>query len=146
MEQNDIHLRNINSKMKNDDFESYFLSYDYFATHNGDCGVYSKTCYSDNIVSVVSGLKLYKNDGLEVCVEAIDCIAIGNKEYFLYFVDHNKWNSNVVGENSAKNKFINGKLKLHFDKYDYLFALSSRSCECDTQRNVKGFEFEVSLV
>ena len=35
---------------------------------------------------------------------------------------------------------INGKIKLDFDAYDYLYALSSRRCECP-DKGIAGFEF-----
>ena len=38
---------------------------------------------------------------------------------------------------------MNGRIKLDFNKYDYLYSISSFRCGCN--ENVDGFEFEISL-
>ena len=80
-----------------------------------------------------------ENDWIDVC---IDCNI--NNEYYLYFI--NGKNDEIIGNTCTINdKFFNGKIKLDFENYDYLYALTSKRCDCDIKQNVKGFEFQISF-
>ena len=70
---------------------------------------------------------VYKKDCIRVCIDE-NCL--------LYF---EKNNNRLITRNQT---FID------FNKYNYLFALSSVRCECPKQHhyNVAGFEFDVSIV
>ena len=57
-----------------------------------------------------------------------------------------------MGKNQINNElgFINGKIKLndYFKDCDYLFAISSRRCGCNEDKNgnkVSGYEYQVSF-
>ena len=78
-----------------------------------------------------------KSDCIEVCIDYI----MSNNEYYLYFMRNNQ----ILGTKKSEKEFINGKIKLNFNNNDYLFALSSPRCECQLNKNVKGFEYEVSM-
>ena len=77
-----------------------------------------------------------ENDIFEVCVEKMYV-----KQYYVYFIKNNDIIRNTYGSNGIF-RFFNGKQKLNFDKFDYLFGLTCVSCNC---KNCKGFEFKVTF-
>ena len=78
-----------------------------------------------------------KNISIQVCFDYIISI-IDNNEYNLYFMNDN----NDIFQDKIRDKFINGKIKLDFINYDYLFALSSNACNWF---NKKGFEYKILM-
>ena len=83
------------------------------------------------------GYKLYIKSNIEICIDYI----INKNEYYLYFINDNQ-TDNIIGSDKIKDPFINGKVKLDFNNFDYLFALTSKRCNCE---NRDGFEFRVSF-
>ena len=79
-------------------------------------------------------LNLEQQDSISICV---DC-----EKQHLYF-DHNGtcFKETDLDQNSITE---NGIIKLDFEKYYYLFALSSIRCACDEKQN-DGFRFSVSV-
>ena len=84
-----------------------------------------------------------KNDNICVCVD----------QYCLHFTKNDQIiGNNVTRESNSENDnddmFSNGNLKLDFEKFDYLFALSSLICNCNQGKlkNVQnGLAFKVSF-
>ena len=76
------------------------------------------------------------NLSIEINIEYI----IGNNEYYLYFMNNNV----IIGDNQIKKEFINGKMKLDFVNYDYLFSITSKTCGCKDE-NINGFQYQVSI-
>ena len=77
-----------------------------------------------------------------------------NNNNNLYNLSFIKENNHIIGNNFSKSNekisIKNGKIKLDFNKYDYLLALSSRKCSSlDTMYgncgNTYGWEFEISF-
>ena len=95
----------------------------------------------ENFYPSQSIIDFKQNDCVYVCIEYI----FENDEYYLYFV--NGKNDATIGSSlCSKELGLNyGKIRLDFENYDYLYALSSIKCDCDKKQNVKGFEYQVSF-
>lgn len=70
---------------------------------------------------------------------------VGHKQH-LYFVhnDVNKGINTRIKEAQENSSIQDGNIKLDFEKYNYLFALSSVRCGCQEENN-GGFQFSVSV-
>ena len=143
------------------EFECYYLSFIYnssdkryvcrFGKNNNP--FYCTLYFSENSKSnkmMKDEFYLKKNDIVDICID----YQSQNKKYYLYFVKNSK---SIIGSgsgggderdrnksnNSNSKSFKNGKFELNFDKYDFLYALSSARCGCK-QPSIKGFEFQIS--
>ena len=87
---------------------------------------------NNNVINYNYSFKI--NDKIQICV------INDNNEYYLSFMNNN----NIVkGKNIKKNLFLNGKEKLDFNRFDYLFGLCCVHCDC---HDCQGFEFKVSFL
>ena len=79
------------------------------------------------------------NDTIEVCIKYNTIL----KDYKCYFVQNNT----LIGTNIVLNNacFENGKITIDFQNYDYLFALSSRRCDCKQFSKCNGIEYKLSI-
>ena len=68
-----------------------------------------------------------------------------NKQH-LYFVhnDVNKGVNTCIKGRKQNSSIQDGNIKLDFEKYNYLFGLSSVCCGCQ-EENIAGFQFNVNL-
>ena len=60
-----------------------------------------------------------------------------NEQYYCLIFKKN--GRKIIGEDIKDGIYKNGQIRLNTKEYDYYFAMSSNTCNCD---NVKGFEFK----
>ena len=127
-------------------FNSYHMSVNNTRDNNKQwIEICNRTVGLPYISSLIIANEHYKynpeNDVLSACMEYNN----DKNEFYLYFRINTKRIEKKESTHYYKNNNIkNGKIKLDFDKFEYLFALTSLRCGCERKR-VKGFEFEVSF-
>ena len=98
--------------------------------HNNIATVINK---DDVQYDICNNIDYISTDGIlhiDVCVD---------NHHNLFFMA----NGNVI--QNIHCKIRNGKIKLNFQKYDYIFALASKRCSCIKQKKCDRFQFQVSF-
>ena len=100
--------------------------------------IYKKLNYNSGVDSIK------KNDCISICIENnTDYNNNCNINSYLYFMKNNTTIFQQMAQYNTYKIFKNGKEKLNFDKFDYLFALSCFRCN---SAHCSGLEFKVSFM
>lgn len=136
---------NINNSDCFKDLEGYYMKFGH-TTHNYNSRYWCEFGKNDKNAYV----KLYdsNNNGWfestyndNYCLQTGDCVQVCIDNQYLYFLNHN---NTIIGQDINEKEFKNGKIKLDFENYCYLYAISSMRCTCK-DRSVIGFHFEVTV-
>ena len=125
----DCDASNDDKSSKWGDIESYFLEVSPSVTY----------MYINDIYKDLSSIKCTKKDFFQMRIEG-NINSYDSNQYYLSFLKSDE----IIGRDQKFNIFREGKIALNFDKFDYLFALSSDRCGCPETQDVDGFEYKVT--
>ena len=128
---------------------------------NDDCRYFptNENCLKNCKVHAISWNKENRNVNIGCDFGRISdcCQSKPQKPQFYICIDHNiisniyavhfmDYYGNIIGNNKSNNEIVNGKLKLDFDTFDYLFAMYSNRCGCSKESKIKKFEYQISIL